>query len=298
MSARPRLGGRCSSRPGSRVDLAFTAVAPPGRNDAPRAVAVGVDHDAGRCSQCAPPRASCHSRRRLRDLPPGSRPARSGWARASVQQLPRMQRSNAKLTAAVETYLTELRRVWASGGATGERSSYGPLANLLNAVGATLRPKVFCVAELADQGAGHPDRGGARSRRWVRVLRPLPRGRSDALLLRPVPPCVRSGALRHPYVCLDPCEVGPWPSSSCIRHSRYLRSRARRGLLRRSACRSALMLRLSGPAIRLDWSSIVLLMSRTPRLVNLVRRISSRRSGSPGCQRMKVLLSNGIPTTP
>ena len=30
---------------------------------------------------------------------------------ASVQQLPRMQRSNAKLVAAVETYLTELRRV-------------------------------------------------------------------------------------------------------------------------------------------------------------------------------------------
>ena len=55
--------------------------------------------------------------------------------------------------------LTELRRVRASGGATGERSSYGPLANLLNAVGATLRPKVFCVAELADQGAGHPDFG-------------------------------------------------------------------------------------------------------------------------------------------
>ena len=66
---------------------------------------------------------------------------------------------NARLTAAVEHYFTDLRRVRASGGATGERSSYGPLANLLNAVGATLRPKVFCVAELADQGAGHPDFG-------------------------------------------------------------------------------------------------------------------------------------------
>ena len=59
----------------------------------------------------------------------------------------------------VETYFTELRRMRASGGSTGERSSYGPLANLLNAVGATLRPKVFCVGELADQGAGHPDFG-------------------------------------------------------------------------------------------------------------------------------------------
>lgn len=50
-------------------------------------------------------------------------------------------------------------RIYASGGATGGRSSYGPLANLLNAVGATLKPKVFCVGELADQGAGHPDFG-------------------------------------------------------------------------------------------------------------------------------------------
>ena len=52
-----------------------------------------------------------------------------------------------------------LNRVRASGGATAERSSYGPLANLLNAVGASLRPKVFCVGELANQGAGHPDFG-------------------------------------------------------------------------------------------------------------------------------------------
>ena len=67
--------------------------------------------------------------------------------------------TNAKLAAAVEAYFADLRRVRASGGATGERSSYGPLANLLNAVGATLKPKVFCVGELADQGAGHPDFG-------------------------------------------------------------------------------------------------------------------------------------------
>ena len=63
------------------------------------------------------------------------------------------------LTAAVETYFADLGRVRASGGATGERSSYGPLANLFNAIGATLTPKVFCVGELAEQGAGHPDFG-------------------------------------------------------------------------------------------------------------------------------------------
>ena len=64
-----------------------------------------------------------------------------------------------KLTTAVETYFIDLGHLRASGGATGERSSYPALANLLNAVGATLKPKVFCVVELADQGAGHPDIG-------------------------------------------------------------------------------------------------------------------------------------------
>lgn len=64
-----------------------------------------------------------------------------------------------RLIAAVEKYLSDLRMIRASGGATGERSSYVPLANLLNGVGGTLKPKVFGVLELADQGAGHPDLG-------------------------------------------------------------------------------------------------------------------------------------------
>ena len=70
-----------------------------------------------------------------------------------------MPGTTAALTTAVETYLTALRQIRASGGATGERSYYGPLENLLNAVGNTLKPKVLCVGELADQGAGHPDFG-------------------------------------------------------------------------------------------------------------------------------------------
>ena len=70
-----------------------------------------------------------------------------------------MSGKNAKLTAAVVTYFSDLGRLRASGGATGERSTYPPLTALLNAVGATLKPKVFCVSELADHGAGHPDLG-------------------------------------------------------------------------------------------------------------------------------------------
>ena len=70
-----------------------------------------------------------------------------------------MAGTNEKLTAAVEDYLDDLRKIRSSGGATGERSYYPPLTNLLNAVGTTLKPKVFCVSELAQQGAGHPDLG-------------------------------------------------------------------------------------------------------------------------------------------
>ena len=67
--------------------------------------------------------------------------------------------ASSKFTQAVEAYFTDLRLVRGSGGATNERSLYVPLANLLNAVGGALRPRVFCVQELADQGAGHPDFG-------------------------------------------------------------------------------------------------------------------------------------------
>ena len=70
-----------------------------------------------------------------------------------------MPGTNINLVPVVEDYLTDLRRVRASGGGTGERSYYPALTNLLNAVGGGLRPKVFCVSEMAQQGAGHPDMG-------------------------------------------------------------------------------------------------------------------------------------------
>ena len=70
-----------------------------------------------------------------------------------------MAGTKSQLESAAEAFFAELRRVRASGGATGERSVYAPLAALLGAVGATLKPRVFCVGELADQGAGHPDFG-------------------------------------------------------------------------------------------------------------------------------------------
>ena len=82
-----------------------------------------------------------------------------------------MSGTTTKLTSAVEAYLADLRQIKASGGATGERSNYGPLANLLNAVGSTFKLRVFCVGELADQGAGHPD-FGLYARRQVQKGKP------------------------------------------------------------------------------------------------------------------------------
>ena len=70
-----------------------------------------------------------------------------------------MAGTNKKLAAAVEAYFADLGRIRGTGGATGELSCHPALGNLLNAVGAALKPKVFCVGELADQGAGRPDFG-------------------------------------------------------------------------------------------------------------------------------------------
>ena len=70
-----------------------------------------------------------------------------------------MPATNTKLTTAVEQYFTDLRNIRASGGATPELSYYTPLNNLLNAIGAALKPRVFCVGAMAQQGADHPDFG-------------------------------------------------------------------------------------------------------------------------------------------
>ena len=52
-----------------------------------------------------------------------------------------------------------VHKVRASGGGTGELSYYPALTNLLHAVGGSLKPRVFPVSNLSDQGAGHPDFG-------------------------------------------------------------------------------------------------------------------------------------------
>jgi hypothetical protein len=59
----------------------------------------------------------------------------------------------------LETYLRELRDIRSSGAGVEEESYYHPLATLLNEVGKRLKPKVKCVLQLANRGAGKPDGG-------------------------------------------------------------------------------------------------------------------------------------------
>ena len=59
----------------------------------------------------------------------------------------------------LETYLQEVYEIYSSGVGTPETSYYGPLRTLLNEVGKTLKPKVKCIINLANRGAGLPDGG-------------------------------------------------------------------------------------------------------------------------------------------
>jgi hypothetical protein len=60
---------------------------------------------------------------------------------------------------ALETYLRDLRDIHNTGAAVKETSYYGPLANLLNEFGKTLKPRVRCVINLQNVGSGIPDGG-------------------------------------------------------------------------------------------------------------------------------------------
>lgn len=59
----------------------------------------------------------------------------------------------------LETYLRELSEIHHSGAGVKETSYYPALANLLNELGKTLKPKVKCIIHLRSKGAGIPDGG-------------------------------------------------------------------------------------------------------------------------------------------
>ncbi len=60
---------------------------------------------------------------------------------------------------ALEAYGREANGIYRSGSGVAETSYYPPLSNLLNAVGATLKPKVRAIINIANRGAGIPDGG-------------------------------------------------------------------------------------------------------------------------------------------
>ena len=64
-----------------------------------------------------------------------------------------------KLIQIVERYFSRLRDEHGLGAGTDERSYYPALAELLNALGHELKPKILCLSDLANTGAGHPDFG-------------------------------------------------------------------------------------------------------------------------------------------
>jgi len=59
----------------------------------------------------------------------------------------------------LENYLENLYLIRSSGSAVKETSYYGTLDNLFNEVGKTLKPRVRCIINIKNEGAGIPDGG-------------------------------------------------------------------------------------------------------------------------------------------
>jgi len=76
----------------------------------------------------------------------------------------------------VEAYLKDLHEIYRTGGGTREESYYGPLETLLNEVGRKLKPRVRCVPQLKNVGAGEPDFGLYAANQFQRAkdAEPLP----------------------------------------------------------------------------------------------------------------------------
>ncbi len=68
----------------------------------------------------------------------------------------------------LETYLQELRDIRSTGAAVKETSYYGALERLFNNLGKDLKPKIRCVMQLKNRGAGMPDGGLFTARQFQR----------------------------------------------------------------------------------------------------------------------------------
>ena len=66
----------------------------------------------------------------------------------------------------LESYFRDLREISLSGGGVKEESYYDALSNLLNGIGKGLKPRVRCVLQLGNRGAGRPDGGLFTEEQW------------------------------------------------------------------------------------------------------------------------------------
>ena len=73
----------------------------------------------------------------------------------------------------IEAYFQDLAQIHSTGAAAPETSYYGALEKLLNEIGKTLKPKVRCVLQLSNCGAGIPD-GGLFTANQFQKGSPLP----------------------------------------------------------------------------------------------------------------------------
>ncbi len=79
----------------------------------------------------------------------------------------------------MEHYLKEWHDIYATGAGVPEESYYGPLLNLLNAVGGVMKPHVRCIGQLRNTGGGEPDfrpfhAGTDSARQWRATPRQKP----------------------------------------------------------------------------------------------------------------------------
>ncbi len=63
------------------------------------------------------------------------------------------------MTSELKNYLQRMSEIRRTGSAVKETSFYGTLETLFNEVGKTLKPKVRCIINLQNRGAGIPDGG-------------------------------------------------------------------------------------------------------------------------------------------
>jgi hypothetical protein len=85
------------------------------------------------------------------------------------------QKAEGMMSHPVEAYLTELRDIHRSGAGVKETSYYAPLANLLNEIGKKLKPRVRCIINLQNAGAGLPDGGLFTPDQFPRSSKDAPR---------------------------------------------------------------------------------------------------------------------------